>query len=103
MYSRVSDDTRDNHVSSDIVKKCHRDSTRVSPNDGHLDRPTVEGPIHLRRTDRHTFLSSQASQPQDFEIHLGVIFFSSVINMGMPLSQTVSTAGLKLPFVRKQL
>jgi hypothetical protein len=48
-------------------------------------------------------LSSQASQPQDFEMHLGVIFFSSDINMGMPLSQTVSTAGLKLLFVRKQI
>ncbi len=67
------------------------------------DRPTLEGPMYLRRRDRHIFLSSQASQPHYFKIHLGVIFLSCPINMGMTLSQTVSTADLKLPFVRKQI
>jgi hypothetical protein len=64
---------------------------------------TLEGPMYLRRRDRHIFLSSQASQPHYFKIHLGVIFLSCPINMGMTLSQTVSTADLKLPFVRKQI
>jgi hypothetical protein len=59
--------------------------------------------MYLRRRDRHIFLSSQASQPHYFKIHLGVIFLSCPINMGMTLSQTVSTADLKLPFVRKQI
>jgi hypothetical protein len=58
--------------------------------------------MYLRR-ERHIFLSSQASQPHYFKIHLGVIFLSCPINMGMTLSQTVSTADLKLPFVRKQV
>jgi hypothetical protein len=50
--------------------------------------------------DGPSYIFAVPSQPHDFEIHLGVIFFCSVINIGIPLSQTVSTAGLKLPFVR---
>jgi hypothetical protein len=44
--------------------------------------------IHCFQSTGCPFLSSQASQPHDFEIHLGVIFFCSVINMGILLSQT---------------
>jgi hypothetical protein len=55
--------------------------------------------MHPRRTERHTFLSSQASQPQDFEIHLGVIFFGSPIKIGSAVIRTVSAADLKLPLL----
>jgi hypothetical protein len=67
------------------------------------DRPTVEGPMNVGRMDGPSSIFAFPSQSHDFEIHLGVIFFCSVINMRIPLSQTVSTAGLKLPFVRKQI
>jgi hypothetical protein len=46
------------------------------------DRPTLERPMYLQQTDRHIFLSSQASQPHYFKIQLGVIFLSCPINMG---------------------
>jgi hypothetical protein len=67
------------------------------------DPPTVEGPMNVGRMDGPSYIFAFPSQPHDFEFHLGVIFFCSDINMGIPLSQTVSTAGLNLPFVRKQL
>jgi hypothetical protein len=59
--------------------------------------------MNVGQMDGASYIFAVPSQPHDFEIHLGVIFFCSVINMEIPLSQTVSTAGLKLPFVRKQI
>jgi hypothetical protein len=61
-----------------------------------LDRPKVEGPLHLRRTDR-TFLSSQASQPHDFEIHLGVIFLYCYQYCDAVISDRVNGRSLTYP------